>query len=103
MPSTMGHLAGFLWATLLPLAYGQKVVYQDIWSPVDFLEMADAEGVTWTLSATPFVLDLVRAQQQQPRNLESFQYFVCAGAPILSAPPIFDAPAESLSPVEAQG
>jgi cyclohexanecarboxylate-CoA ligase len=88
MPSTMGHLTGFLWGTLLPLAYGQKVVYQDIWSPADFLQMATPEGVTWTLSATPFVLDLVRAQQAERRDLSTFKYFVCAGAPIPSSLPV---------------
>ena len=88
MPSTMGHLTGFLWGTLLPLAMGQTVVYQDIWSPADFLEIATTEGVTWTLLATPFVLDLVRSQRSRPQDLTTFKYFVCAGAPIPSTVPI---------------
>lgn len=88
MPSTMGHLTGFLWGTLLPLAMGMKVVYQDIWDARHLLDIAHYEGITWSLSATPFVVDLVRAQRQLPREHPLFRFFVCAGAPIPSALPL---------------
>ena len=40
------------------------------------------------MSATPFVLNLVRSQRSRPQDLTTFKYFVCAGAPIPSTVPI---------------
>jgi len=82
MASTVGHLTGMLWGTCFPLAMGQKIVYQDVWNPRELLDIADTEGITWTLSATPFVNDLVIAQKERPRPLAAFETFVCGGAPI---------------------
>jgi len=82
MASTVGHLTGTLWGAYFPVAGGQKIVYQDVWNPRQLLDIADGEGITWTLSATPFVNDLVIAQKDSPRPLTSFNIFVCGGAPI---------------------
>lgn len=82
MASTMGHLTGFLWGMLFPLSLGSKVVLQEVWDPDGFIDLFDVEGVTWTLSATPFVVDSVAAQRRQQRSLATFRYFVCGGAPI---------------------
>jgi cyclohexanecarboxylate-CoA ligase len=87
MASTMGHLTGFLWGMLQPLARGMKIVFQDIWNPAAFVRLVGEEQITWTLGATPFVVDSVNAQLETPRDLSSFQYFVCAGAPIPSSLP----------------
>lgn len=82
MASTVGHLTGFFWGTYLPLAMGQKVVYQDTWDAQQLLDIVDLENITWTLSATPFVMDLVGAQKRAPRTLSSLRVVVCGGAPI---------------------
>ncbi len=82
MASTMGHLTGFYWGMLLPLSLGQKVVYQDAWNATRLLEAIDEEGITWTLSATPFALDLIDAQKKAKRKISSFRAFVCGGASI---------------------
>jgi cyclohexanecarboxylate-CoA ligase len=86
MASTLGHLTGFLWGMLQPLSRGMKVVFQDIWDPAAFLRLVSEERVTWTLGATPFVVDAVeaRARQKSPVDLSSLRYFVCAGAPVPS-------------------
>jgi len=82
MASTVGHLTGFFWGTYLPLAMGQKVVYQDAWDAQQFLDIIGFENITWTLSATPFAMDMVAAQRRQPRALQTLRVFVCGGAPI---------------------
>ena len=82
MASTMGHLTGFLWGMLFPLSLGSKVVLQEVWDAEGFVDLFDVEGVTWTLSATPFVVDTVDAQRRKQRPLSTFRYFVCGGAPI---------------------
>ena len=82
MASTVGHLTGFFWGTYLPLAMGQKVVYQDVWDTRQLIDIIDFENITWTLSATPFAMDMVAAQKLAPRALSSLRVFVCGGAPI---------------------
>jgi cyclohexanecarboxylate-CoA ligase len=82
MASTVGHLTGFFWGTYLPLAMGQKVVYQDVWDTQRLLDIIGFENITWTLSATPFAMDMVAAQKRAPRALASLRVFVCGGAPI---------------------
>lgn len=82
MASTVGHLTGFYWGTIVPLSLGQKTVYQDVWNARDLLDIADHEGITWTVSATPFVTDMVAAQKESPRPLKTFTRFACGGAPI---------------------
>lgn len=82
MASTVGHLTGFYWGTVLPLSMGQKLIYQDIWDPEAMLEMIETEGISWTLSATPFAMDLVEASKLKKRSLTSFRAFVCGGATI---------------------
>ncbi|MEQ9661826.1 MAG: AMP-binding protein [Parasphingopyxis sp.] len=82
MASTIGHLTGFYWGTVLPLSMGQKLVYQDVWDPFAMLELIESEGISWTLSATPFAMDLVEAVRRRPSSLGSFRAFVCGGATI---------------------
>ena len=82
MASTVGHLTGFYWGTYLPLSMGQKLVYQDVWNAAEFVDMIDAEGITWTLAATPFAIDMIEYQKRVRRPLAGFRAFVCGGAPI---------------------
>jgi cyclohexanecarboxylate-CoA ligase len=82
MASTVGHLTGFFWGTYMPLAMGQKVVYQDVWDAQQLIDIVDLENITWTLSATPFAMDMVAAQKDARRPLSSLRAFVCGGAPI---------------------
>ena len=82
MASTVGHLTGFYWGTYLPLSMGQKVVYQDEWNAGQMMDIIDVEGITWTLSATPFAMDMIKAQKEHPRPIPSLRAFVCGGATI---------------------
>lgn len=88
MASTMGHLTGFLWGMMQPLALGMTDVFQEVWDADALVRFGDEHGITWTVSATPFVVDLMNAQRRAPsRGLTSFKYFVCGGGPIPSALP----------------
>lgn len=82
MASTLAHQTGFGYGMLKPLAMGMKVVYQDVWDPDQLLDAIEAERIVWTVSATAFAMDMVAAQRRRPRNIESFRYFICGGAPI---------------------
>jgi cyclohexanecarboxylate-CoA ligase len=82
MGSTLAHQTGFAYGMLKPLASGMTVVYQDVWNPDLALEIIESELVTWTLAATAFAVDLIAAQRERRRDVTSFRYFVCGGAPI---------------------
>lgn len=82
MASPMGHLTGYLWGMLFPLSLGMTNVFQEVWDADRFLDIVEDEGVTWTVSATPFAVDMIAAQKRRPRDVSSFTQFVCAGAPI---------------------
>lgn len=82
MPSPLAHASGLLYGVLMPITWGQKVVYQDIWDARRFLEIIDAEGGTYTIGSPPFVMDTIRACQDLGRDAKPLRIFSCAGAPI---------------------
>ncbi|MDP6495463.1 MAG: AMP-binding protein [Dehalococcoidia bacterium] len=57
----------------------------DLWDPKTALRLISQEGVTWTMGATPFLLDLTRTQAIEQYNISSLRYFVSGGATIPSA------------------
>lgn len=85
MASTLAHQTGFGYGMIKPLAMGMTVVYQDLWDAEQMLDAIEHEGIVWTVSATAFAMDMVTAQRRQRRDVSSFRYFICGGAPI---PPI---------------
>ncbi len=82
MASTLAHQTGFGYGMSTPLSLGMTVVYQDQWDADACLELVEREGVVWTVSATAFAMDLIAAQRHRPRDLSSFRFFICGGAPI---------------------
>lgn len=82
MASTLAHQTGFLYGVLAPLSEGMKIVYQEIWDPIAFLELVDEAGVTWSMGATPFIVDTVRAQRDVRASLATLDWYICGGAPI---------------------
>ncbi len=85
MASTLAHQTGFGYGMLKPLSMGMAVVYQDLWDVEQMLDAIESEGIVWTVSATAFAMDMVAAQRRRARNVDSFRYFICGGAPI---PPV---------------
>lgn len=84
MASPVTHALGFLYGVIMPLCLGMKVVYQDVWDAPGMLALVEEEQVSWTMAATPFVIDAVRAQRTERRRLDSLRYFLSGGAPIPS-------------------
>nr|WP_246371959.1 AMP-binding protein [Gordonia humi] len=82
MASTIGHLTGFIHGMLVPLSTGQKVVYQDIWDAEEMLQLIEAEGITWTLSATTFALDMLDVAKRTNLRGVKLRAFACGGAAI---------------------
>lgn len=82
MASTIGHLTGFIHGMLVPLSTGQKVVYQDLWDAEEMLRLIRTEGITWTLSATTFALDMLDVAEKQGLKGVRLRAFACGGAAI---------------------
>lgn len=82
MPSPVGHGTGFLWGIRQAITLGGTIVLQDLWDPEEALKLIERERCTFTLSATPFVSMLLDAPSIGQRDLSSFRFFACAGAPI---------------------
>jgi cyclohexanecarboxylate-CoA ligase len=82
MVSTLGHQIGFVYGVRIPLLVGATMVYQEAWDPEAFIRLVEAEQVTFTMAATPFLADTVRACRASGRGLASLRTYICAGAPI---------------------
>jgi cyclohexanecarboxylate-CoA ligase len=80
MASTLGHQTGYLYGYCLNVLLGATAVWMDIWNAEEAARLIEAEGVTFTMGATPFLRDLTYTAAR--RDLSSLRLFVSAGAPI---------------------
>jgi cyclohexanecarboxylate-CoA ligase len=80
MASTLGHQTGYLYGYCLNVLLGATAVWMDVWNPDEAARLIEAERVTFTMGATPFLRDLTYTQA--PRDLGSLRVFISAGAPI---------------------
>jgi cyclohexanecarboxylate-CoA ligase len=82
MASTFAHQTGFVYGVHLPIHRGATAVYQDVWDGSRFVELVERHGITYTMGATPFVSDTLRAIGSDVSPLASLRIFISAGAPI---------------------
>jgi cyclohexanecarboxylate-CoA ligase len=80
MASTVGHQTGYLYGYCLSLLLGATTVWMDVWNVEEAARLIEAEGVTATMGATPFLRDLTYSEPG--RDLRSLRLFISAGAPI---------------------
>ena len=80
MASTLGHQTGYLYGYCMNLLLGSTAVWMDIWNAEEAARLVEAERVTFTMGATPFLRDLTYTQA--PHDMSSLRVFISAGAPI---------------------
>ena len=80
MPSTVGHQTGYLFGHCLNVVLGATTVWMDVWNVEEAARLIEAERVTFTMGATPFLRDLTYADTS--RDLRSLRLFIAAGAPV---------------------
>jgi cyclohexanecarboxylate-CoA ligase len=80
MASTVGHQTGYLYGYCATLLLGATTVWMDVWNVEEAARLIEAEGVTATMGATPFLRDLTYTEPR--RDLRSLRLFISAGAPI---------------------
>ena len=82
MSSTFGHQTGFLYGYCMTLLLGSTGVWLDAWNAEEAARLIEAERVTFTMGATPFLRDLTDAPALARRDVSSLRLFLSAGAPI---------------------
>jgi cyclohexanecarboxylate-CoA ligase len=80
MASTVGHQTGYLYGHCLNLLLGATTVWMDVWNIEEAARLIEAERVTVSMGATPFLRDLTYTDAR--RDLRSLRLFIAAGAPI---------------------
>jgi cyclohexanecarboxylate-CoA ligase len=80
MASTLGHQTGYLYGHCLNLLLGATTVWMDVWNVEEGTRLIEAERVTVSMGATPFLRDLTYTEAR--RDLRSLRLFIAAGAPI---------------------
>lgn len=80
MASTLGHQTGYLYGYCLNILLGATAVWLDIWNAAEAARLIDAERVTFTMGATPFLQDLASVPARH--DLSSLRVFISAGASI---------------------
>ena len=82
MASPLAHQTGFMYGLMLPVVLGTHVLLQDVWDASRAWDTMQAERVTFSMGATPFLADLVSAPNAPAPADCRLKQFVCAGAPI---------------------
>jgi acyl-CoA synthetase (AMP-forming)/AMP-acid ligase II/DNA-binding GntR family transcriptional regulator len=82
MPSPVCHASGLQWGLRAALYSCAPLILQDRWDPNVALTLIDKHQCTYTLAATPFIVDLVAACEAGGGNGASLRYVCSGGAPI---------------------
>ncbi|MBI1847585.1 MAG: AMP-binding protein [Candidatus Rokubacteria bacterium] len=82
MSSTFGHQTGFLYGYCLTLLLGSTGVWLDVWNAEEAARLIEAERVTYTMGATPFLQDLTYTPALERHDTSSLRLFISAGASI---------------------
>jgi len=85
MASPVAHQTGFMYGILMPIYLGTTAILQDIWDADYVCKVIAAEKPAFTMGATPFLADVVKAAPRHEGELDSLRIFASAGAPIPSA------------------
>ncbi len=80
MSSTLGHQTGYLYGYCLSFLLGATAIWLDIWNAAEAARLIEAERVTFTMGATPFLQDLTYLPVGH--DLSSLRVFISAGASI---------------------
>jgi cyclohexanecarboxylate-CoA ligase len=81
----VGHNAGYFYGVRLALQAGASMVLQDQWQPELMARLIERHGITFTMGATTFLLDLLGVPNLERYDLRSLAVFMCGGA---SIPPV---------------
>ena len=61
---------------------GSSVTLLDVFKGDTAVDQMADSGATWTMGATPFLIDVVESMEKSGKRLPQLRYFLCGGAPI---------------------
>ena len=82
MPSPVSHVTGMLYGLQLPAMLRTAVVLQDVWEPLQALELIAGNRCTFTVAATPFLHGLTYHPRLGQFDLSALRVFGCGGADV---------------------
>lgn len=82
MPSPLNHATGFFHGLIAPMISGGRVVLTEHFCAHEAINLANEQGVTWTMGATPFIYDILNALNCMDASLDTLHLFLCGGAPV---------------------
>lgn len=82
MPAPLNHATGFNHGLITPLLLGGRVVLQQEFRAREAIDIVNAEGVTWSMGATPFIFDLLNCAEENDLAFETLKLYICGGAPV---------------------
>lgn len=82
MPSPVTHITGYIYGIEMMFDLGNKLVYMDKWDADQAVDLVAKHGVTFSIGATPFLVELVSALEKRGETLPSLRLFACGGAPV---------------------
>jgi acyl-CoA synthetase (AMP-forming)/AMP-acid ligase II len=82
MPSPVTHITGYLYGLELPFTCGIKSVLMDRWNPADALSAIEVHGATFSIGATPFLVELTAEIERQGKKLPTLRLYGSGGAPV---------------------
>jgi cyclohexanecarboxylate-CoA ligase len=82
MASPMAHQTGFMYGLMMPMMLGARMVLMDSWDRALAARLIAEERVTFTMAATPFLMDLSGAVEELGADSSSLRVFLCAGTAI---------------------
>jgi acyl-CoA synthetase (AMP-forming)/AMP-acid ligase II len=82
MPSPICHASGLQWGLRAAIYTGALLVLQDRWNAATALHLIDEHACTYTLAATPFLLDLVAARRAGEGDGSTLRVAASGGAAI---------------------
>jgi len=82
MPSPVTHITGYLYGLEMPFALGATAVLMERWDVAEAVNLIDRHGVTYSVGATPFLVELVSEVERRGTSSPSLRLYVSGGAPV---------------------
>ncbi|WP_236672068.1 AMP-binding protein [Croceicoccus sp. YJ47] len=82
MPSPVTHISGYANGLESPLVSGTCVILMEAWDAAHALSLIEEHGVTGTVAATPFLVELADAARDAGTRLPTMRWFACGGAAV---------------------
>ena len=82
MPSPVTHVTGYAYGLEATFGFGTRVTLMEKWDAALAARLIDEHGVEFTISATPFLQELVEEAERSGTSLPSLKIFACGGAAV---------------------